>query len=185
MGIKNKTYSLAKDKIKILLLEGLHENAHNFFAEHGFTNVECHKKSLEKDELIEKIKDVHIIGIRSRTNLTEEVLSHARKLVAIGCYSIGTNQVDLESARQYGIPVFNAPFSNTRSVAELVISECIFLIRFFQRISLRNNPNQTIHSDVKMPSLWMNSLMYKLISLEIKLFKFSPWGSSIFVSLKK
>ena len=129
MGIKNKTYSLAKDKIKILLLEGLHENAHNFFAEHGFTNVECHKKSLEKDELIEKIKDVHIIGIRSRTNLTEDVLSHARKLVAIGCYSIGTNQVDLESARQYGIPVFNAPFSNTRSVAELVISECIFLIR--------------------------------------------------------
>ncbi|MBK7105813.1 MAG: phosphoglycerate dehydrogenase [Ignavibacteriae bacterium] len=129
MEIQNKSYSLAKEKIKVLLLEGLHENAHNFFAENGFSNVECYNKSFEKEELIEKIKDVHIIGIRSKTNLTNEVLSHAKKLVAIGCYSIGTNQVDLDSARQFGIPVFNAPFSNTRSVAELVISECIFLIR--------------------------------------------------------
>lgn len=129
MEIPNKTYSLAKEKIKVLLLEGLHENAPNYFAEHGFSNVECYKKSLEKDELIEKIKDVHLIGIRSRTNLTSEVLAQAKKLVAIGCYSIGTNQVDLNAARQLGIPVFNAPFSNTRSVAELVISECIFLIR--------------------------------------------------------
>lgn len=129
MEIQNKSYSLAKEKIKVLLLEGLHENAHNFFAEHGFSNVECYKNSLEKEELIEKIKDVHLIGIRSKTNLTNEVLAHAKKLVAIGCYSIGTNQVDLVAARQCGIPVFNAPFSNTRSVAELVISECIFLIR--------------------------------------------------------
>ncbi|MBK8946735.1 MAG: phosphoglycerate dehydrogenase [Ignavibacteriae bacterium] len=129
MEIQNKSYSLAKEKIKILLLEGLHENAPNFFLEHGFSNIEYLIKSLEKEELIEKIKDVHIIGIRSRTNLTSEVLANAKKLVAIGCYSIGTNQVDLDAARQLGIPVFNAPFSNTRSVAELVISECILLIR--------------------------------------------------------
>ncbi|MFZ1291711.1 MAG: phosphoglycerate dehydrogenase [Melioribacteraceae bacterium] len=129
MEIQNKSYSLAKEKIKVLLLENLHENASIFFTEHGFSNVECYNKSLEKEELIEKIKDVHLIGIRSKTNLTNEILAHAKKLIAIGCYSIGTNQVDLDAASQFGIPVFNAPFSNTRSVAELVISECIFLIR--------------------------------------------------------
>jgi D-3-phosphoglycerate dehydrogenase / 2-oxoglutarate reductase len=129
MKSQSKSYSLSKDKIKVLLLEGLHENASAYFNESEYTNVECLKSSLEPDELREKIKDVHLIGIRSRTNLTKEILESAKKLVAIGCYSIGTNQVDLNAARQCGIPVFNAPFSNTRSVAELVIGECVFLIR--------------------------------------------------------
>lgn len=129
MNNSNKTYTLSKEKIKVLLLEGLHENAYNFFLKNDYTNIECIKSSLEGDELKEKIKDVHLIGIRSRTNLTAEILEHSKKLIAIGCFSIGTNQVDLHAAKIKGIPVFNAPFSNTRSVAELVISECIFLIR--------------------------------------------------------
>jgi D-3-phosphoglycerate dehydrogenase / 2-oxoglutarate reductase len=124
-----KILSLAKEKIKVLLLEGLHKNAIQLFNENQYANVEYHKNSLEADELIEKIKDVHLLGIRSKTNITDYILKHANKLIAIGCYSIGTNQVDLTSAKLKGIPVFNAPFSNTRSVAELVISECIFLIR--------------------------------------------------------
>ena len=124
-----KTLSLAKEKIKILLLEGPHKNAIQLFNENQYTNVEYHKNSLEAEELIERIKDVHLLGIRSKTKITGNILKHANKLIAIGCYSIGTNQVDLNSAKLQGIPVFNAPFSNTRSVAELVISECIFLIR--------------------------------------------------------
>ncbi|MCK9425515.1 MAG: phosphoglycerate dehydrogenase [Ignavibacteriaceae bacterium] len=129
MNNSNKTYTLSKEKIKVLLLEGLHENAYNFFLQNDYTNIECLKGSLEGNELKEKIKDVHLIGIRSRTNLTAEILEHCTKLIAIGCFSIGTNQVDLHAAKIKGIPVFNAPFSNTRSVAELVISECIFLLR--------------------------------------------------------
>lgn len=129
MNNTQKTYTLSKDKIKVLLLEGLHENAVNLFHKHDYTNVELVKCSLEGEALIEKIQDVHLIGIRSRTNLTAEVLEHCKKLIAIGCFSIGTNQVNLHAAKIKGIPVFNAPFSNTRSVAELVISECIFLIR--------------------------------------------------------
>jgi len=124
-----RNYSLPKEKIKVLLLEGMHENALHLFNEHEYNNIEYIKGSLEGNELIEKIKDAHLIGIRSKTNITEEILEHAKKLIAIGCYSIGTNQVDLNAAKMRGIPVFNAPFSNTRSVAEMVISECIFLIR--------------------------------------------------------
>ncbi|MFM2483229.1 phosphoglycerate dehydrogenase [Celerinatantimonas sp. YJH-8] len=122
-------FSLDKDKIKILLLEGLHPSSLESFHAAGYTNIEQLKTSLPEDELIEKIKDVHFIGIRSRTHLTKEVLIHAEKLVAIGCFCIGTNQVDLPAARELGIPVFNAPFSNTRSVAELVIAEIILLLR--------------------------------------------------------
>lgn len=129
MGLETKNYSLPKEKIKVLLLEGMHENALQLFNEHEYTNIEYIKGSLEGEDLVEKIKDAHLIGIRSKTNLTEEILDQAKKLIAIGCYSIGTNQVDLQAAKLRGIPVFNAPFSNTRSVAELVISECIFLIR--------------------------------------------------------
>jgi len=129
MSSQNKLYSLSKEKIKVLLLEGLHANALGFFNSNNYSNIEALKCSLDEDELIEKIKDVHILGIRSRTKITPEVLEHANKLITIGCYSIGTNQVDLQAAKIKGIPVFNAPFSNTRSVAELVISECIFLMR--------------------------------------------------------
>jgi D-3-phosphoglycerate dehydrogenase / 2-oxoglutarate reductase len=122
-------YSLKKDQIKVLLLEGIHESAVSLFHENGYDNVESLSTALDGKELLEKIKDVHIIGIRSRTLLTKEVLKNANKLFSIGCYSIGTNQVDVKSAKLSGIPVFNAPFSNTRSVAELVIAECIILIR--------------------------------------------------------
>lgn len=122
-------YSLDKSRIKVLLLEGIHENAMRFFQASGYTNIEYYKSSLREDELAEKISDVHIIGIRSRTELHSSILEKAGKLFAVGCFSIGTNQVDLRTAKSMGIPVFNAPFSNTRSVAELVIAEAIMLIR--------------------------------------------------------
>lgn len=122
-------YSLDRSKIKVLLLEGIHENAVLHFHENGYLNVECHKEALSVEELKEKLKDAHIVGIRSRSELTASVLSHAKKLIAIGCFSIGTNQVDALTAKMMGIPVFNAPFSNTRSVAELVIAEVIMLMR--------------------------------------------------------
>jgi D-3-phosphoglycerate dehydrogenase len=121
--------SLAKDKIKILLLEGLHQSSVETFKDSGYTNIEYLKTSLSDEELKAKIADVHFIGIRSRTQLTDDVLSHAKKLVAIGCFCIGTNQVELSAAQIRGIPVFNAPFSNTRSVAELVLGETLLLIR--------------------------------------------------------
>lgn len=121
--------SLAKDKIKILLLEGVHQSALNTLKVNGYTNIEYLKTSLPENELIEKIKDVHFIGIRSRTNLNENVLAAAEKLVGIGCFCIGTNQVDTDAAKTRGIPVFNAPFSNTRSVAELVLGEILLLLR--------------------------------------------------------
>ena len=122
-------YSLDKSKIKVLLLESIHENAVNFFKENGYTEIECLKTSISGRELEEKLKQTHIIGIRSRTELNDGLLQNAPKILAIGCFSIGTNQVDLNKARMLGIPVFNAPFSNTRSVAELVIAECIMLMR--------------------------------------------------------
>lgn len=121
--------SLAKDKIRILLLEGVHENAVRIFENAGYSNIEFHKKALDEDVLKEKIKDAHIVGIRSRTQLSKEVLACAEKLVCIGCYCIGTNQVDLRTALSKGVPVFNAPYSNTRSVAELVLGEAIMLMR--------------------------------------------------------
>ena len=121
--------SLAKNKIKILLLEGVHQSALDELEAKGYTNIEYIKTSLSNDDLIEKIADVHFIGLRSRTQLTEEVLNHAKKLVAIGCFCIGTNQVDIKAAQKLGIPVFNAPFSNTRSVAELVLGETLLLLR--------------------------------------------------------
>ena len=121
--------SLDKSKIKFLLLEGVHQNALDVLKASGYTNIEYHKKALDGEELIEAIKDAHFVGIRSRTHLTKEILEHAQKLVAVGCFCIGTNQVDLAEAKRRGIPVFNAPFSNTRSVAELVLAEIILLMR--------------------------------------------------------
>lgn len=122
-------HSLDKDKIKILLLEGVHQSAVDVFERAGYTNIEYHKASLAEDELLSAVKDAHFIGIRSRTQLTEDVLSRAEKLVGIGCFCIGTNQVSLKAAEKLGVPVFNAPFSNTRSVAELVLGEIIMLLR--------------------------------------------------------
>jgi D-3-phosphoglycerate dehydrogenase len=124
-----KKFSFNKKDISILLLEGIHQSAVKFFTESGYTNIEYYKKALDEKELEEKIKNVHIIGIRSRTQLNREILLKAQKLFAVGCFSIGTNQVNLKLAQHRGIPVFNAPFSNTRSVAELVIAEIIMLLR--------------------------------------------------------
>ena len=121
--------SLAKDKIKILLLEGVHQSAVQTLKDQGYSNIEYLKTSLPEEELIEKVKDVHFIGIRSRTHLNANVFAHAKKLIAVGCFCIGTNQVDLAAAKEKGIVVFNAPFSNTRSVAELVLGEILLLIR--------------------------------------------------------
>ncbi|PLW70797.1 phosphoglycerate dehydrogenase [Pseudohalioglobus lutimaris] len=121
--------SLPKDKIKFLLLEGVHPSAVEALQRDGYTNIEQHKKALPTAELKQAIAGAHFVGIRSRTQLTEEVLAEARKLVAIGCFCIGTNQVDLKAATHRGIAVFNAPFSNTRSVAELVLAEAILLLR--------------------------------------------------------
>ena len=122
-------YSLDKDKIKVLLLEGVDPSAVETLNKAGYTNVEYLKKAMNKEELLEKIKDVHFLGIRSRTFLTDEIFAAAHKLCAVGCFCIGTNQVDLEAARNRGIPVFNAPYSNTRSVAELVTGEYLQLFR--------------------------------------------------------
>lgn len=122
-------HSLDKDKIKILLLEGVHQSAVDVFKRAGYTNIEYHKASLGEEALTASISDAHFVGIRSRTQLTESVLAQAKKLVGIGCFCIGTNQVDLKAAESLGIPVFNAPFSNTRSVAELVLGEIIMLMR--------------------------------------------------------
>lgn len=121
--------SLARERINILLLEGINQSAVDYFKSAGYTNIVHLPKALDKADLIEAISSAHIIGIRSRTQLTEEVFAAAHKLIAVGCFSVGTNQVDLKAARKRGIPVFNAPFSNTRSVAELVIGEIIMLMR--------------------------------------------------------
>ncbi|XKH60060.1 phosphoglycerate dehydrogenase [Halomonas sediminis] len=121
--------SLDKSKIKILLLEGVHQSAVDNLHDAGYSNIEHLPTSLAEDTLVEKIRDVHFIGIRSRTQLNARVFDAAEKLVAVGCFCIGTNQVDLDAALARGIPVFNAPYSNTRSVAELVLAEAIMLLR--------------------------------------------------------
>lgn len=123
------TTSLDKSKIKFLLLEGVHQSAINTLNAAGYTNIDYHTGAMSEEELIEKIGDVHFIGIRSRTQLTEKVFEAAHKLVAVGCFCIGTNQVNLGAALERGIAVFNAPYSNTRSVAELVLAEAILLLR--------------------------------------------------------
>lgn len=124
-----KRYSLDKKKIKILLVEGIHKSAVDFFNANGYSNVLSLSGAPSEAELKGLIRDVNIIGIRSRTMLTEEILKMAERLFVVGCFSIGTNQVDGHAAKMLGIPVFNAPFSNTRSVAELVIAECILIMR--------------------------------------------------------
>src|SRR6186997_19026 len=121
--------SYPRQDIKVLLLEGVSASAVENFRRAGYSQVELHAKSLPEDELKARIADAHIIGIRSRTQLTAEVLAQAKRLIAVGCFCIGTNQVDLGAARKLGVPVFNAPYSNTRSVAELVIAEAIMLFR--------------------------------------------------------
>jgi D-3-phosphoglycerate dehydrogenase len=127
--------SLDKSKIKIVLLEGVHPTAVDALKRDGYSDIDYHPKSLPEPKLIDALRDAYFIGIRSATQLTANVINSAEKLMGIGCFCIGTNQVDLDAAQQRGIPVFNAPFSNTRSVAELVLAETILLMR---GIPLRN-----------------------------------------------
>jgi len=119
--------SIQRKDVKILLLEGIHQNAVSLFESNGFTVTQT--KSLAPEQLLEEVKDCHVIGVRSKTQLTKEVLANAKHLMAIGCFCIGTDQTDLKFAQANGIPVFNAPYSNTRSVAELVIGHIVYLAR--------------------------------------------------------
>ncbi|WP_198376695.1 phosphoglycerate dehydrogenase [Neoroseomonas rubea] len=121
--------SLPKDKIRILLLEGISDSAVERLADAGYTNVKRESKALDGAALIKALKGVHILGIRSRTQVTAEVIEAADRLFSIGCFCIGTNQVALDEAAMRGVPVFNAPFSNTRSVAELTLAEIVMLMR--------------------------------------------------------
>jgi D-3-phosphoglycerate dehydrogenase / 2-oxoglutarate reductase len=121
--------SYPKEKINILLLENISDTAVKFFKDNGYTSVRKITGALSEEDLIREVKDVHLLGIRSKTQITSRVLDAAKKLQAIGCFCIGVNQVDLKYAKQQGVAVFNAPYSNTRSVAELVIGLSILLIR--------------------------------------------------------
>ncbi|HVY75557.1 MAG TPA: phosphoglycerate dehydrogenase [Puia sp.] len=126
---EKKITSYPKEKINILFLENISDAAVKRFSNAGYPSVKKLTKALSEEELIREIKDVHLLGIRSKTQITEKVLNAAQKLQAIGCFCIGTNQVDLKNATKHGIAVFNAPYSNTRSVAELVIGASVMLIR--------------------------------------------------------
>ena len=129
MTTHSERLSLSKDRIKVLLLEGINDSAADLLLNAGYTNMTRLPKALDRDALLKAVEGVHVLGIRSRTQLTDEVFAHADRLFAVGCFSVGTNQVDLEAARSRGVPVFNAPFSNTRSVAELTIGEIVMLLR--------------------------------------------------------
>jgi D-3-phosphoglycerate dehydrogenase len=122
--------SFPKDQIKVLLLENVHPSAHELFNAEGF-HLELVSGALGVEELSKRIEDVHVLGIRSKTRVTEAALKNAKRLLTLGCFCIGTNQVDLASANHRGIPVFNAPFSNTRSVAEMIMAEVVMLSRHF------------------------------------------------------
>lgn len=127
--MNEQTTSLDRNTIKVLLLEGVHTQAHNAFVQAGYRNITSLSHALDDEALIEVLQSVKIVGVRSRTQLTENILKACPHLIAIGCFCIGTNQIDLVTAQSLGIPVFNAPFSNTRSVAELVIGQMILLYR--------------------------------------------------------
>src|SRR5579862_733300 len=121
--------SFSKDKMKVVLFEGVHASAVDAFRADGYSNIEIHHKALPEPQLIDAVRDAYIVGIRSATQLTHNVLESGRHLIAVGCFCIGTNQVDLTTAQDRGVPVFTAPFSNTRSVAELVLAEIVMLMR--------------------------------------------------------
>jgi D-3-phosphoglycerate dehydrogenase len=121
--------SVPKSDIRVLLLEGVNQSGVDLIVEAGYANVTRLPKALDGAALHEAVRGVHLLGIRSRTQLDESVFASADKLMVVGCFSVGTNQVDVDAARRRGVPVFNAPFSNTRSVAELVIGEIVMLLR--------------------------------------------------------
>ena len=121
--------SFNKNAMQVVLLEGIHASAVDAFKADGYLNIECHEKALPQARLLEAVRDAYLVGIRSTTQLTRPVFEAAPHLIGVGCFCIGTNQVDLGAAQEHGVPVFNAPFSNTRSVAELVLAEIVFLMR--------------------------------------------------------
>lgn len=125
----DRALSFPKNKIRVLLLEGVHDSAVEYLTDQGYTNVTRFDRALEGDDLRTELARAHMVGIRSGTQLTASVLEHADKLIAIGAFCIGTNQVDLTAAARRGVPVFNAPHSNTRSVAEMVLAEMVMLVR--------------------------------------------------------
>ena len=129
MNSRITDFSAQKATLKAVLLEGIHPSAVDVLRQGGYTNIVTHTKALMGDELLAALDGAHFVGVRSRTQLTAAILEAAPQLAAIGCFCIGTNQVDLKSATRLGIPVFNAPFSNTRSVAELVLAQVIMLMR--------------------------------------------------------
>ena len=143
------TYSLDKSKIKFLLLEGIHERAVEIIQGHGYSEVELLRRALTGPELSEALQGVHFLGIRSRSKVDASVLEAADRLIAIGCFCIGTNQVDLQAAARSGIPVFNAPFSNTRSVAELALAEIIMLMRGIPRRNAAAHRGEWLKSAAK------------------------------------
>src|SRR5688572_16160858 len=128
MADKNVT-SYPKDRIRILFLENISHAAFQQFSDAGYTNIKTISHALNEADLIKEIRQVHLLGIRSKTRITKKILAAAEKLQAIGCFCIGVNQVDIEAATDAGVAVFNAPYSNTRSVAELVIGASIMLVR--------------------------------------------------------
>ena len=132
-GEDPRRFSRPSRELKVVLVENIHENAVRVLEDAGFERIEAHATALTEEDLVARTRDAHYVGIRSRTRITERVLDAATELRSIGCFCIGTNQVDLDAARSRGIPVFNAPFSNTRSVAELVLAEAIMLLRDIPR----------------------------------------------------
>jgi D-3-phosphoglycerate dehydrogenase len=138
--------SLSKDKIKIVLLENIHPRAVEIFNENGYLNVESFSTALAGSDLADKIKNAHIVGIRSRTSIDQTVLDKAHRLIAVGCFCIGTDQVDINQAARLGVPVFNAPHSNTRSVAELVIGLAVMLMRGIYPKSIAAHRHQWVKS---------------------------------------
>ena len=124
-----KRLSLSKGKVRFLLLEGIHDSAVTVLKSAGYSNLERHAGALDRAALQKGLDGVHVLGIRSRTQLISPIIESADRLIAVGCFSVGTNQVDLDTARRHGVPVFNAPFSSTRSVAELVVGEIVVLLR--------------------------------------------------------
>jgi D-3-phosphoglycerate dehydrogenase len=167
-----KITSYPKDKIKILLLEGVHPSSVEEFKKRGYTNIDYRKGALSESELLDIVEDYHLIGIRSKTTLPKSVLEKAHKLLAIGCYCIGMNQVDLSAAAELGIAVFNSPYSNTRSVAELIIAESIMLLR---RIPER--------SDAAHKGLWLKDAKgsYELRGKKIGIIGYGHIGSQVSV----
>lgn len=167
-----KKTSFPRQDIRILLLEGVSQSAVDTFQAAGYSQIDCHQKSLPEDELRKRIADAHFVGIRSRTQLTAEVLADARRLIGIGCFCIGTNQVDLEAAKLLGTPVFNAPYSNTRSVAELVIGEAIMLMRGIpQRNALchRGGWNKSAHGSYEVRDKVLGIVGYGHIGTQVGL----------------